>query len=194
MHATFWWVPHEFLRSSTALVRTRISSLPTVGCVVCFGDKVSGFSLEHAHSSGSEAIYDMVTASSSDLPKEINPLAAYEGRWSSHVKHTGKPRHCGESEACGSCTGMNSLKPSVWALLLRCYFLLGERGNGRGERGGPPSFKKVLHEQSRARLMLSLSSELTYIVVGSTPFERVEAPLVNKSGFSIGVTWVFPEL
>lgn len=65
---------------------------------------------------------------------------------------THETRWCREGGAHGRWADVTSLEPTVRAPLLHCFFLLGEKGNGRAERGGPPSLKKAIRERRRERL------------------------------------------
>ncbi len=73
-----------------------------------------------------------------NVPKEARQLTAEEGHWSSCVKHTSKTRGRGEGMIHGHWTDVTLLEPAEKGPLLRCFFLLREKGNERAEWGGPP--------------------------------------------------------
>ncbi len=65
---------------------------------------------------------------------------------------TGETKGRREGRARGHWADMT---PAEKDPLLRCLFLLGEKGNGRAERGGPPSWKKAICERRWERLIPS---------------------------------------
>ncbi len=73
----------------------------------------------------------LVTGFSSDLPKKIQPLDADERHWSSHIKHTGRSKCCGESKAHRTCGGVRSLKHDHST---RAFAVSSSEATGRGER------------------------------------------------------------
>ncbi len=113
---------HSRPRYSTAFDRARMSSASGLG--------PAGWPPpEPPHSSASDVAKDMESSaitSSSDVPNETKSLAAEEGPWS--LRRDRRTR--------GGWGTRAPLAPSEKDPLLCCFYLLGEKGNGRAEGGG----------------------------------------------------------
>ncbi len=120
--------------------------------------RASGSSPEPSHATASDAAKDTESlgrTSSSEAPKGTRPLAAEEGCWSSCVKHTSEMKGRGEGRARRRWADVTLLEPREKGPLLRCFFLLGKKGNGKAEQGGPPLWKKAIRDWKQERLRLS---------------------------------------